>query len=122
VTLPGGNFPIDGFEPQLTGAAARYPFVPGPTLRRLLRAYGTRIDTILNGATSMTDLGQVFGADLTEAELRYLLRSEWARTADDVVWRRGKLGLRLSPQQIAAIDAAMQRMMQEGMASVATIP
>jgi glycerol-3-phosphate dehydrogenase len=118
VTLPGGNFPVDGFETQITAATARYPFVPEPTLRRLLRAYGTRIDAILNGATNMTDLGQIFGADLTEAELRYLVRSEWARTAEDVVWRRSKLGLRLSPEQIAAIDAAMQRMMQEGMATI----
>ncbi len=50
---------------------------------------------------------------LTEAELRYLARHEWARTAEDVVWRRSKLGLRLSPTQIAAIGAAMDRITQE---------
>jgi glycerol-3-phosphate dehydrogenase len=77
---------------------------------------------VLNGATSMADLGRVFGADLTEAELRYLVRAEWARTAQDVVWRRSKLGLRLSAEQIAAIDDAMQGMMQEEMARVADIP
>jgi glycerol-3-phosphate dehydrogenase len=112
VTLPGGNFPADGFEALVAAAAGRYPFVPAATLRRLLRAYGTRIDAVLNGATSMADLGRVFGADLTEAELRYLVRAEWARTAQDVVWRRSKLGLRLSAEQIAAIDDAMQGMMQ----------
>ena len=106
-TLPGGDFPVDGFEAKVAAAVARYRFVPEPTLRRLLRAYGTRIDNLLGDATCYADLGQEFGADLTEAELRYLMRAEWARTAEDVVWRRGKLGLRLSAAQIAAVNAAM---------------
>jgi glycerol-3-phosphate dehydrogenase len=122
VTLPGGDFPADGFEAQVAAAAARYPFMPESTVRRLSRAYGTRIDAVLNGATSIADLGKVFGADLTEAELRYLVRTEWARTAEDVVWRRSKLGLRLSAEQIAAVDDAMRLMMPEGMASGAGIP
>jgi glycerol-3-phosphate dehydrogenase len=111
--LPGGDFPTDGFENQLAAAAARYPFVPAPTLRRLLRAYGTRTDRLIGNATCRADLGRVFGADLTEAELRYLVNAEWARTADDVVWRRSKLGLRLSPDKIAAIDEAMGPMILE---------
>jgi glycerol-3-phosphate dehydrogenase len=73
----------------------------------LLRAYGTRVDAILGDATCATDLGRCFGADLTEAELRYLMRFEWARTAEDVVWRRSKLGLRLTAAEVAAIDQAM---------------
>ncbi len=114
--LPGGDFPTDGFENQLAAAVARYPFVPGSMLRRLLRAYGTRIDRLIDGATCLADLGRVFGADLTEAELRYLVSAEWARTAADVVWRRSKLGLRLSPDQIAAIDEAMGPMVLEAVA------
>ena len=114
--LPGGDFPTDGFDNQLAAAAARYPFVPRPTLRRLLRAYGTRIDRLIGDATCRADLGRVFGADLTEAELRYLVNAEWARTAADVVWRRSKLGLRLSPDQIAAIDDAMGPMVLEAVA------
>ncbi|MGD0110217.1 MAG: glycerol-3-phosphate dehydrogenase, partial [Rhodopila sp.] len=55
------------------------------------------------------------GADLTEAELRYLVSAEWARTAQDVVWRRSKLGLRLTEGEIATIDDAMRSMMREGM-------
>jgi glycerol-3-phosphate dehydrogenase len=102
--LPGGDFPVDGFEALLTTAASRYPFVPVPTLRRLLRAYGTRTHDLL---ADTADLGRVFGADLTEAELRYLVRAEWVRTAEDVVWRRSKLGLRLTAAEIAAIDEAL---------------
>ena len=108
-SLPGGDFPVDGFAAQLAAAAARYPFLPQPTLRRLLRAYGTRIADVLGDVAAREDLGRVFGADLTEAELRYLARAEWARTAEDVVWRRSKLGLHLSPEQIEAVDAAMRR-------------
>jgi glycerol-3-phosphate dehydrogenase len=86
-------------------------------LRRLLRAYGTRIDDLLAGAASAADLGRVFGADLTEAELRYLVRTEFVHTAEDVVWRRSKLGLRLSAAEIAAIDDALLHIRQERMAA-----
>jgi glycerol-3-phosphate dehydrogenase len=110
VSLPGGDFPMDSFDHQVATAVARYKFIPELTLRRLLRAYGTRIHHVLDGATCSADLGQVFGADLTEAEVRYLMQAEWARTAEDVAWRRSKLGLRLSPDQMATIDDAMQAM------------
>lgn len=112
--LPGGNFPPDGFDAQASATAARYPFLPQPLLHRLVRAYGTRTATLLGTAACLDDLGQDFGATLTEAELRYLVHHEWARTAEDVVWRRSKLGLRLSPGHIRTIDAAMARITQEG--------
>ncbi len=107
--LPGGDFAIDGFDGLLARTAARFPFLPEPMLRRLLRAYGTRIDDIMGTATSMAELGRCYGSDLTEAELQYLARAEWARSAEDVVWRRSKLGLRLSSAEIGAIDEAMHR-------------
>jgi glycerol-3-phosphate dehydrogenase len=112
--LPGGDFPMDGFEQQVAAAAARYPFLAEATLRRLLRAYGTRIDRLLDRATSAGDLGRVFGADLTEAEVRYLVDNEWARTAADVVWRRSKLGLLLSPRQVEAVEEAITGMVGGG--------
>ncbi len=103
--LPGGDFAPDGFAAELARAQQRWPFVPAPTLRRLLRAYGTCIAELLGTASALADLGQVFGADLTEAEIRYLVRREWAMSAEDIVWRRSKLGLRLSAADIARIDA-----------------
>jgi glycerol-3-phosphate dehydrogenase len=109
--LPGGDFPMQGFDALLGAMRARYPFLAETHLRRLLRAYGTRIETILRGATSMADLGTVYGADLTEAELRYLVRSEWARSAPDVLWRRSKLGLRVSKAEAVRIDEAVQRIL-----------
>ncbi|WP_428390330.1 glycerol-3-phosphate dehydrogenase [Lichenicoccus sp.] len=108
--LPGGDFPTDGVEALLAAAAKTYPFLTATHLRRLLRAYGTRMHDILAGARCLADLGQLYGADFTEAELRYLVQVEWVRTAADAVWRRSKLGLRLAPEQIARIDEALIRM------------
>jgi glycerol-3-phosphate dehydrogenase len=109
--LPGGDFPMRGFERQLEAARSRYPFLAEAHLRRLLRAYGTRMEAILAGATSAADLGTVYGADLTEAELRYLVRAEWARGAPDVLWRRSKLGLRLSQAEAVRVDEALERIL-----------
>jgi glycerol-3-phosphate dehydrogenase len=111
VPLPGGDFPKQGFDAQLAAARTRYPFMAEAHLRRLLRAYGTRMETILKGATSMADLGPVHGADLTEAELRYLVRAEWARGAPDVLWRRSKLGLRLNQVEAVRVDEALHRIL-----------
>ena len=61
----------------------------------------------------MADLGTEYGAGLTEAELRYLVRAEWVRTGEDVLWRRSKLGLHLTPEQRAAVDAAVRRIVAE---------
>jgi glycerol-3-phosphate dehydrogenase len=107
--LPGGDFPMQGFEATLRSAALRYPFLSENHLRRLLRAYGTRIHGMLAGMGAAADLGTTFGADLTEAELRYLVRSEWARTANDVLWRRSKLGLRLTKAEANRVEDALQR-------------
>ncbi len=80
-----------------------------PTPLRLVRAYGTRATSLLGGAKSLSDLGRQFGATLSEIEVRYLMDNEWARTAEDVVWRRSKLGLRLSREQIGALDDWMRQ-------------
>ena len=112
-SLPGGDFPVEGFEALLGQVAVRYPFVPAPTLRRLLRAYGNEIHRLLDGVASAADLGAVLGADLTEAELRYLVTYEWARRADDVLWRRSKLGLRMKPADTAAVEETITRILSE---------
>ncbi len=105
--LPGGNFPVDGFDATLADMRTRYPFVAAATMRRLVRAYGTCVVDLFGGAQSSADMGRVLGADLTEAELRYLVRREWAQTADDVVWRRSKLGLRMTKEQIFDVDTVL---------------
>ena len=91
--------------PALSAELVRnYPFLTAAHANRLAHAYGTRAGKLLGNAKSLADLGQSFGASLTETEVRYLMQTEWACTAEDVVWRRSKLGLRLSPAEIAALD------------------
>jgi glycerol-3-phosphate dehydrogenase len=103
--LPGGDFPIDGFAALVAELSRTWPFLSGKHATRLARHYGTQARVILGKAQSLADLGRDFGATLTEAEINYLIEREWARTAADIVWRRTKLGLRLTKEQVAAIDA-----------------
>jgi glycerol-3-phosphate dehydrogenase len=102
--LPGGDFDVSAIETLTAELTRLYPFLSPAHANRLAHAYGTRAGKLLGDAKSMADLGQSFGATLTEREVRYLMSSEWARTAEDIVWRRSKLGLRLSPAEIAALD------------------
>ncbi|NNM73785.1 glycerol-3-phosphate dehydrogenase [Enterovirga aerilata] len=106
--LPGGDFPKEAFEPEVASLRARHPFLDPALARRLVRAYGTRAERILAGARREADLGRVFGSNLTEREVLYLMDQEWAETAQDVLWRRSKLGLRLTPAQAAGLDAFMR--------------
>jgi glycerol-3-phosphate dehydrogenase len=107
-TLPGGDFPVQGFEALVQGLCGCHPALDAQMLRRLARAYGSLTPQILGEAETSADLGRAFGAGLTEAEIRYLMAREWAVTAQDVVWRRSKLGLRLSASEIEEIDAFMK--------------
>ena len=105
--LPGGDFPPDGYADQVASLHARAPFLPDAMARRLVRAYGTRAVEVVGDATGLEGMGADHGAGLTGAEVDYLQRHEWARTAEDVVWRRTKLGLRLTAEQVATLDRAM---------------
>ncbi|MFC5506327.1 MULTISPECIES: glycerol-3-phosphate dehydrogenase [Hyphomicrobiales] len=106
-TLPGGDFPVEGFEAQVDALAAAHPWLARATIARLVRAYGTKAREILQGAGQEADLGRHFGADLYEREVRYLMQAEWAKQAADVLWRRSKLGLRLSTAEQEALEAFM---------------
>lgn len=105
--LPGGDFPVDGVEALMADIRSAYPFLEEALIERLTRLYGTRAKRVLGEATSLADLGRCFGADLYEAEVRYLMTQEWATGADDVLWRRTKLGLRLSDDQARALAEFM---------------
>jgi glycerol-3-phosphate dehydrogenase len=109
VPLPGGDFPYDGVEALTVRANGLWPFLTRPQVQRLVRAYGTRLDRILGAARQQGDLGESFG-ELTAAEVRYLMRHEFAETADDVLWRRSKLGLHLD----AGAQAGLARFMENG--------
>jgi len=105
--LPGGDMPGADFDRFLAGFRRRFPFLPEPLALRLARAYGTRAERILGRAASLDDLGPDFGGGLTRSEVDYLVAEEWARTADDILWRRSKLGLHVPEGTGAALDAVL---------------
>ena len=107
--LPGGDFGFDGAPALIARIQSKGPFLSDGHARRLVGAYGTRAGTMLDAATRLSDLGMHFGADLTAAEVRYLMAKEWAQNADDVLWRRSKLGLRFSAAERATLDRFMAR-------------
>ena len=90
---------------RASAAALRYPQLPAALRLRLARAYGARIEVLLAGFEQDGVLGAEVAPGLFEAELDYLSDFEWARSADDVLWRRSKLGLHFSPVQRAAVAA-----------------
>ena len=112
--LPGGDFAPTAFEAEAARLSADYPFLGQAHARRLMRLYGTRARAILGEAKSAADLGRCFGADLYEAEVRYLMAQEWAQTADDVLWRRTKRGLRLSAGEALALEDFMRGTLAQG--------
>ncbi len=97
--LPGGD--IDGADYDKFSAAIRlqHPEIDPTILNRLCRGYGTRVHAIINGAKNTEDLGKLFGAGLTESEIKYLVEVEWVRSAEDIFWRRSKLGLHMSESE-----------------------
>ena len=93
ITLPGGEMTDGNFDAFLGSLFCQYPGFPRGFLHRLARAYGTRAKMVLGKAASMDALGTDFGGTLTQREVDYLVEHEWARTAEDILWRRSKLGL-----------------------------
>lgn len=102
--LPGGDIPEGDFTAFVEETGRRYSWLPDPLIQRLVRAYGSRIEMVLGGAKSRSDLGEEIAPGLFEAELDYLQREEWAQTADDALWRRSKLGLQMDDDAKARVE------------------
>lgn len=107
--LPGGDFPVDGAGALAADFRREYPFLDARAAWRLVRHYGTESRRFLGAARRREDLGELFGGDLHEAEVEHLMRHEYVRSAADVVWRRTKSGLRMSADEIAALNEWMKR-------------
>jgi glycerol-3-phosphate dehydrogenase len=102
--LPGGDIPGADFERFQHQLERRHAWLPAPLAGRYARAYGTRAEKLLAGAQSLADLGTEIGDGLYEVEATYLTCYEWARTGEDVLWRRSKLGLKASPDTVRRLD------------------
>ncbi|MCB2088187.1 MAG: glycerol-3-phosphate dehydrogenase [Sphingomonadaceae bacterium] len=103
--LPGGDFPKDGAADLAEKLIAAHGFLTAREAQRLVRAYGTTAFAILSGAQQRSDLGQDFGHGLSAREVDHLVSREWARCAEDILWRRSKLGLLFDAAQCAALEA-----------------
>ena len=100
--LPGGDMPGADFESFANGLRDTYPWLPRPVVQHYGRLYGTRTHQVIRDATTLEELGRHFGGTLYEAEARYLIAQEWAQTPEDILWRRTKHDLHLTPEQRTA--------------------
>ncbi len=95
--LPGGEIGRGGMTAYISTIVSQYPNLPGDLLRGFARRHGAALHEVLGDARTLADLGIDFGGGLYEREAAYFVRNEWARTAEDIIWRRSKAGLRLPP-------------------------
>jgi glycerol-3-phosphate dehydrogenase len=106
--LPGGDFGPSGLEGYRAALRARFPWLLEIQANRYVQLYGTRADDLLKGAASLADLGLLIGADLHRREVDFLKGTEWAATVHDIIWRRSKLGLRLSAVEIGRLQSYLK--------------
>lgn len=102
--LPGGQFHTGNISSYLTYLQEKYTWLSQPILQRYLTLYGSDCETLLTNCETLSDMGQHFGHGLYEREVNYLVTHEWARTADDILWRRTKLGLYFSKKEKDALQ------------------
>jgi len=107
--LPGGDFEVADYDLLVSKLEQEFEFLDSLLAKRLIRSYGTNAWTLMKGALNIEDMGQDFGGTLSAREIEYLMKHEWAECAEDVVWRRSKLGIRLDENLIAVIEEWMQQ-------------
>ena len=101
--LPGGDIGVNGYKTAVSRLLVRHPYLQSSHAERLVRSYGSLAFKVLEGVSNLAALGEHFGAGLYAVEVNYLMEWEWARTAEDVLWRRGKLGLHLDSDQVQTL-------------------
>ena len=106
--LPGGDIPGADIGVFAAQCAVRYSWLPQRLLRHYVRHYGSDIHALLTGCSGVEDLGEHFGAGLYAAEVAYLVEHEWARTAEDILWRRTRRGLGVSEEGVERLRAHLQ--------------
>ena len=103
-SLPGGDIAVDGQIDLNTKLHKKYPFLTEETIKRLVRSYGTISFDIFGDTENLESLGEHFGSGLYEREVNYLIQEEWSRTSDDILFRRSKLGLSFSKDEIKKLN------------------
>lgn len=106
--LPGGDFAMNGAASLTEKLLATFPFLQRTWAQRMITAYGTLAWKVLGDARTLEGCGEHFGQGLTAREVDYLIENEWAQQAEDILWRRSKLGLRISAERVAALEAYLR--------------
>jgi len=101
--LPGGDVPDGDMKGYLDQIRRRYPWLDEALLQHYVHSYGTLSESLLGDSSSVSDLGRHFGAGLYEREVDYLCKNEWARSCDDILWRRTKLGIKVRPEEVKGL-------------------
>lgn len=114
--LPGGDMPGQDFDAFLARALQRWHMLPAALVTRLASHYGTRMARILGNARQQEDLGQMFGTQLSAAEVRYLVQHEWARSAEDILWRRTRLGLAMPDSALHDLQQLVAQLLRNDLA------
>ena len=120
--LPGGDFPFGAAFRLISDLRREFEFLDEWWAQRLVRTYGTEAHRILSGAKGIEDLGKDFGATITAAELDWAIEHEWVRCAEDFLWRRTKLGLRVGDSQTAAIDVHIRSRLAAALSNSEQMP
>ncbi len=111
-SLPGGDFAIGSFDELVLNLKRQYPFMAHSQIKRMVRLYGTLTKEVLGDAKSYFDLGENFGANLSAKEVDYLIKHEWAKTVEDILWRRTKLGLVINERDKRALEKYLNSLQQ----------
>ena len=111
--LTGGDFDVDDFDSLVKKLQTDFSFISEDLAWRLVRSYGTRAWQLLGDAKSVSDMGLQFGGSLTGREVEYLMDQEWAQSAEDVVWRRTKIGIRLKKEEIETLNNWMHERLKQ---------
>lgn len=106
--LPGGDFPKNDFSHFLTEFKQAYCWLPDELATRYAKNYGTRVNVLLAGLNTLSDLGELIAHGLYQKEVEYLIKYEWAKTTDDILWRRTKLGILFSEKEVEKLNSCIQ--------------
>ena len=111
--LPGGDFPIDGANRLAQDIQGEHAYLPASLVHRWVRSYGTKARSFLSTASALADLGTDFGHGLYAVEVDYLVDHEWAQSAEDILWRRSKLGLRFAEVETRKLQDYVNAVLQK---------
>ena len=108
--LPGGDFNLQDKEKLIRAMLKKYKFLNRRWAERLFKTFGSDVEKVLGGAKTKKDLGKDFGFDLTEREVLWYINQEHVKCVEDLIWRRSKLGLRLSGRQIRELNSYIKEL------------